>query len=243
VYQYRFRARDRCPRTNTTDWSATKSAVVQFATPSSFSSHWEIVYMAGGETDILFGDAEACPSPGDYDDDGLADLAVYKNGAWWLLLSASGVFSTNWPLGDGVAVSRDYDADGPPELAVYRPVNGQWTIRKLDGTPVIESLVWGFPGTAPAPADYNGADGCDLCVYDDNSGGWCAFSLGGWMTSTSGWGTASELAVPGDYDGDGTWEFGLYATNSGIWRTAEPGSGDTDGWQLGGNGAIPAPAR
>ena len=72
--------------------------------------------------------------PEDYDGDGETDIAVYRDGTWFIIRSSDGGFTVmSW---GGVLADKpvpgDYDGDGKADVAVYR--NGTWfIIRSSDG--------------------------------------------------------------------------------------------------------------
>ena len=96
----------------------------------------------GGQTIAGWGRVLAdVPVPADYNGDGKADLAVYRDGRWFILRSSDGVQTTvGWALPQDKPMPGDYDRDGKSDQVVYR--DGVWfIIRSSDGMQT--SVGWG----------------------------------------------------------------------------------------------------
>ena len=103
------------------------------------------------------------PMAGDYDGDGVTDIAVWRSssGAWYLLLSSMGLSASNgrsvqWGLGSAgdIPITGDYDGDGKSDLVVWRAPQGMWYIlRSSTNFSQYTSVQWGGQqyGDRPVP--------------------------------------------------------------------------------------------
>ncbi len=178
--------------------------------------------------------------PVDFDGDCKADIAVYRDGAWYMVRSSDGgVTAVGWGgAPQDVPVSGDYDGDGKTDVAVYR--DGVWFIvRSSDGG--VTTIGWGgAPQDIPVPADYDGDGKTDIAVYRD--GIWYIIrSSDGGITTVVWGGAPQDIPVSADYDGDGKADVAVY--RDGAWFIIRSLDGGIT--SLGWGGApqdIPVPA-
>ena len=77
--------------------------------------------------DLGWAIAPAGSTAADFDGDGKSDIAIYRNGTWFIRRSTGGVTSVVWGgLPQDIPVPADYDGDGKTDIAVYR--SGTWFI-------------------------------------------------------------------------------------------------------------------
>ena len=149
-------------------------------------------------------------TPGDFDGDGIADLAVWRHNRDVVLDTEfdNTANAAQFGVSGDEPVARDYDGDGTTDLAIVRRSDGIMTWY------VLRSSDWGYHavpfGAATdftAPGDYDGDGTFDYAVQRAGDTPTSAatfyilYSAGGY--SIGPWGYGTDLVVPGDYDGDG----------------------------------------
>ena len=157
--------------------------------------------VSGSSTDV--------PVPGDYDGDGITDLAVYRptNGVWYILGSTFNFALVRYTMGLGgdVPVPGDYDGDGQTDLAVYRPSTGYWIVRysnfgSIGGTYYTSiSRQWGgFSGDVPVPGDYDADGKTDMAIFRPSNGIWYILKSNTNFTAGVGytWGGVGDTPLP-----------------------------------------------
>src|SRR5262249_17014671 len=96
------------------------------------------IFVISGEPTAISGE----PRPVDFDRDGKSDIAVYRDGVWFVRRSSDGGSQVaGWGgLAQDIPVPGDYDGDGKVDTAVYR--SGAWFIkRSSDGGTTL--IGWG----------------------------------------------------------------------------------------------------
>ncbi|MBS1795886.1 MAG: VCBS repeat-containing protein [Acidobacteria bacterium] len=164
---------------------------------------WNAALTGGGTLATAWGLAGDRLAPADYDGDNKTDLAVFRNGVWWILNSATGtVTSQQFGLPGDLPVPNDFDGDGRADIAVWRPSDGVWyELRSLGSQFFAQGF--GQNGDQPLMGDFDGDGIGDLAVYRPTGGVWHL-----WMSATSTYvafpfGIATDRPCAADYDGDG----------------------------------------
>lgn len=166
---------------------------------------WYLANGSGGFSSIPFGLADDRIVPGDYDGDGRIDVAVFRNGAWYLLNSSNGAFvSYSFGQSGDVPVPADYDGDERTDIAVFR--QGYWYIIN-SGNNSFRAEQFGQPGDRAVIGNFDGDRRSDLAVY--RGGIWYVNGSTAGFSATQ-FGLNTDRPVVGDYDSDGKSDFAVY---------------------------------
>ena len=183
---------------------------------------------------------------GDYDNDGKADMAVYRNGAnandqsyfYYRPSTAPGVDFRSIAFGikGDVPVVGDYDGDRVMDVAVFRPSDRTWYIRP-SSTGVMCTLQFGLATDKLVPADYDGDGLTDIAVMRD--GDW--YIMGSQIGFKGlNFGLAGDVPVVADYDGDRKADVAVF--RSGVWYWLKSNSNNSVGaTQFGSQNDKPVP--
>jgi hypothetical protein len=182
---------------------------------------------------------------GDYDGDGIADVAMFtpSTGMWELRLSATGeTANRQWGMDGDIPVVGDYDGDGINDLAVFRPSTGIWYIqRSIDGA--MMAVQWGMAGDRPVAGDFDGDGSNDLAVFRPSTGDWYINrSSDGGMTAMH-WGMDGDRPVAGDFDGDGMSDVAVFRPSEGNWYINRSSDNTLSAVHFGLSGDIPVPCE
>jgi subtilisin-like proprotein convertase family protein len=159
----------------------------------------------------------------DYNNDGRADLAVYRSGAasgqqstWFYRTTANGpVNFVPWGTNGDFPAPGDYDGDGSADFVVQRNFGGGQAAfwRNLTTAPD-DIVVFGAPTDVIVPGDYDDDGKTDLATIRAIGGTitWFYRPSGGGADQQVPWGNSlTDFPTQGDYDGDGR-------TDQAIWR-------------------------
>lgn len=167
---------------------------------------------------------------GDFDGDTITDLAVYRDGTWFIdyfndSIADRVVVFGGPPTTDAPIVS-DFNADGKADIGVYRN-NGVWYLDfNLDGVPDRISLLGGAAGDVPVVADFNGDGSGDRAIYrqgqwyvdyDWNGTAEAVYILGG---------APQDVPLAADFNNDGLADLVIF--RDGVWYTDIDRNGTAD---------------
>lgn len=199
-----------------------------------------------------FGKAgDASTVVGDWDDDGRADVAVYRNGAapgaqsffFYRPSATAGIdFRTiYWGISGDQPIRGDFDGDGAQDAAVFRPSDAIWHISQSSNGQTVYGR-WGVATDQRVPADYDGDGRTDLAIFRKSEGLWFVNRSSTGTTASYRWGISGDAAVPGDYNGDGTTEVAVFRPSEQRWYTPQCADFKMYGTKFGTTDDTPVPA-
>lgn len=202
--------------------------------------------MGGWSVDITAGGTGGSKrfTSGDFDGDGLTDVAVFRPGSpgnWFYRVSPSYANKVYPAFGDAgdVLVPADYDGDRKTDFAVFRPSQGRWYIVQSTNN-TLRQVAWGANGDKPVPADYD-ADGLiDIAVW--RAGVWYIQQSANSATRLVSWGAATDVPLRGHFEGTDGADFAVFRPSENNWYILNNAGSSSRVVSLGATGDTLAPA-
>ena len=176
---------------------------------------------------VNFGMLEGLPLAGDFNGDGIDEVAVFNNGYWYIDIDGNGVWNKSdfvAKLGDGSdqPVVGDWDGDGKDDIGTFGP---RWekdseAIRRDPGLPNPDNDIVDRLKNVP-PLEREATDG--LRVMRLSSRGQTRADL---IDHVFEYGQEGDIAVAGDWNGNGIRSIGIF--RDGTWTLDVDGNGRHD---------------
>jgi len=207
------------------------------------SAKWFILNSANNTSaQQLFGLMTDAAVPGDYNGDGVSEIAVFRGseGAWYISQGSAQNFTRiEWGTNGDVAVPADYDGDAKTDIAVWRPSSGVWYIRNSSNGS-FRAETFGLNGDKVVPGDYDGDGKTDLAVWRPTDGNWYIMRSTTNSLQSVPWGLSTDKPVQGYYDADSKLDIAVFRPSTGAWFILKSTTNTADSLMWGTTGDIPA---
>ena len=184
------------------------------------------------------------PAAFDFDDDGRADLSIFRANSDPAFAdfqirksSDNGYVGYSWGLPGDKLAPADYDGDGKTDVAIWREGESNFYILN-SATSTLRLNNFGLPGDILTVGDWDGDGRADLSTY--RNAAQSTFYYRGSLNNPSGnisflpWGTAGDNPQRGDFDGDGKQDAAVFRPSNATWyiRNSSNGSITYDTWGI-----------
>lgn len=189
-----------------------------------------------------FGTLGGKPLVGDFNGDGLDQIAIFKDGYWFIDSNGNGTWDNDDLMirlgnADDQAVVGDWDGDGKDDIAIFGPQwqGDEYAISREPGLPDRENHRYTRPKNIP-PVIEEAVDGSRVLKQ-----GVVGRSRADVIDHVFAFGQEGDVAISGDFNGDGITQIGIF--NNGTWTIDSNGDGRLDTrdqrFQFGQAGDIP----
>ena len=179
---------------------------------------------------FTFGPDGGIPVVGDFSGDGIANIAVYHNGNWYIDLNGNGVWDEEdlWAQMGGPAdqpVVGDWDGDGKTDIGIFGPMGSgdHHFIASKPGLPTdLNTTISTVPKNVPPDIAIHASMNNVRAMKHSMSGG-VRLDV---VDHVFQYGNAGDKAFTGDFTGDGISTIGVY--RDGKWYIDKAGTGKWD---------------
>ena len=189
-------------------------------------AEWTVVSNSGDNpiTRFVFGIAEATPLTGDFNGDGVDEVAVFIDGHWFIDLNGNGIWDSGdlWAnlgqIGD-LPVTGDWDGDGKTDIGIFGMPwpDDDKAIKIEPGLPDAQNQNVGAAKNIPPALD---RDAFNVRVMKKSLEGRMRTDV---IDHVFRYGSEHDIPIAGDFNGDGVTNIGLY--RRGTWYLDTNGDG------------------
>ena len=154
----------------------------------------------------------------DFDDDGRADISLFRpsDSNWYLDRSSAGFTAVSLGASTDIIAPGDFDGDGKTDVSVFRPSNGTW-YRYNSSNSGFVAIQFGANGDIPVQADYDGDGKSDIAVWRPSNGTWYYLKSSDGSFVGTAFGQNNDKPAVGDFDGDGKSDLAVFRPSNGYW--------------------------
>ncbi len=162
-----------------------------------------------------YGNPTDIPVIGDFNNDGVEDRAVFRNGQWIFDYGMKGIVDTRNTYGmtGDLPLVGDFNNDGVMDRAVFRAnASYNWIFdHGMNGT-VDNRSHYGGSGDLPLVGDFNNDGVMDRAVFRASAFDNWIFDYGmtGTVTTRNRYGMAGDIPIVGDFQGDGVMDRAVF---------------------------------
>ncbi len=186
---------------------------------------WKVADTNGNPTNtFVFGIAGATPLTGDFNGDGVDEVAVFIDGHWFIDLNGNGIWDSGdlWAdlgtVGD-LPVVGDWDGDGKTDIGIYG-VAWPGDLRAIDTEPGLPDVMNQTVGSYKNIPTAQLREGFRQRVMKKSAEGQARADV---IDHVFQYGSEHDIPITGDFNGDGVTNIGLY--RQGTWYLDMNGDG------------------
>ena len=180
-------------------------------TAAPVAGHWILDYGMDRVVNsrFQFGLGTDIPVSGDFNNDGVADIGVFRAGEWILDYGMDRVVDRRFQYGMGtdIPLTGDFNNDNLTDIGVFR--SGEWILDYGMDRVVNSRFQFGLATDTPLTGDFNNDGLADIGVFRD--GEWIMdYGMDRVVNSRFQFGLATDTPLVGNFNNDGLADIGVF---------------------------------